>query len=546
MNKNFLKIKDSERSTLLEVSDLGKIPILFLSLDYKIICFNETAKEIYQWKDKDILNRCFLEWCKENKITSPITKKDKNVLLKKMPILDVENSIYGDKYVISWKIIPVLNNDDSTSEILLVGKDITHEKFYEIQMKRLATTSKAMIGYDIGADRMPIEYVTSVYGYLEKIISCMPCLVFWKNTNYVYVSCNDLLIKMLNLKSRDQLIGKTDYELNISLGTVNEIRAVDEEIVRSKLPSIEEEHHVELIDGRKYIYLLNKAPIFDEKGEVAGIVGIGVDITEQKKTERELIKAKEEAEEANRLKSEFIHNMEHDIRTPFAGILGMTSILDRMENDLTKKQMIKDIFFCAQELLDYSCGILDFSRIEAGVLPVLTNRFNLKELIQSIVAIEKPAAKMKGLDYVIDYHNDVPQFLIGDEYRLKRILINLLSNAIKFTSKGYIKLTIKCNGASNNNNNIPIQFIVEDSGIGIEKERLNVIYEKFCRGMPSNQGVYKGQGLGLGIVKKFVEEMDGEIEIRSVIGKGTGFTCTFLFQQSSADDIMENSEEMME
>jgi PAS domain S-box-containing protein len=544
MSKNFLKIENNEIPSLLDLSDLGQIAVIFLSTDFKVIHYNQTAKQIYQWKKKDIFNQFYFEWCEENQVIPPISAKSKAQLLKKIPILNVENSIYDGKYVFNWKIIPNLNQDGSLKDIVLIGNDITHEKSFEIQMKRLASASKAMIGYDIGANRLPVEYVTSVYAYLDKIISCLPCIVFWKDINFVYVSCNNLAVKLLGLESREGIIGKTDYDIGINLDTANFNRKVDEEIVRTKLPKLDEEHHFQLADGRKYIYFLSKVPIFDAQGEVAGIVGIMVDITEQKNTENELIKAKEAAEAANNLKSEFIHNMEHDIRTPFAGILGMTSILEGLEDDLTKKQMLMDVFFCAQELLDYSCGILDFSRIEAGILPVLTNKFNLRELIQSIVAIEKPAAKMKGLDYIIEYNSDVPNFLIGDEYRLKRILINLLSNAIKFTSKGFVKLTIRC--LKNSERNILMNFIVEDSGIGIEKARLYLIYEKFSRGMPSNQGVYKGQGLGLRIVKKFVEEMEGEIEIKSSLGKGTKFTCTFLFQLPLFDNDTFEQEEIVE
>jgi len=543
MLKNVLRIEDEKVPALLDFADLGEVAIIILSLNYKVVNFNNTAKEIYQWKKKDILNKCYFEWCKEKQIESPITLKQEKRLLNKKPILNIENYINDEKYI-NWKIVPRLNKHDKVKSIVLIGNDITHKKSYEIQLKRLASISKTMIGYDIGPHRMPVEYVTSVYAYLEKIISRLPCVVFWKNTNFEYVSCNDMLITLLNLKTRDQLIGKTDYDINISLGTANEIRAIDEEIVRTKKPSLEEEHYLELVNGQKYVYVLHKTPIFDEYGEVAGIVGIMVDITEQKKTQRELIKAKEEAESANALKSEFIHNMEHDIRTPFAGILGMTSILERLETDITKKQMMKDIFFCAQELLDYSCGILDFSRIEAGALPVLANKFDLRALIQSIVAIEKPPAQMKGLEYVIECNQNVPNFLIGDEYRLKRILINLLSNAIKFTLKGYVKLNVE--SAKTFQNNILLRFIVEDSGIGIEKETLNLIYEKFFRGAPSNQGVYKGQGLGLRIVKKFVEEMNGEIEIKSSLGKGSRFTCTFLFQLPGAEDASLHLSEVIE
>lgn len=542
MPKKYLEIEPKEKSTLLDLSDLSNIAIIFLSLDLKVTSYNDTAKKIYQWKEEEIQGKSYLDWCKKNKIVSPISLEDNKSLEKIIPVTNIENDINDGQYVINWKIMPNVDKNKNLKEIVLIGNDITLEKSFEVQMKRLAATSKTMIGYDIGSNRKPVEYVISVYAYLEKIISSLPCIVFWKDLNFVYVSCNDLTLKLLKLGSREKIIGKTDYDIGIDLETANLNRKVDTEIIQTKQPKLDEEHHLVLSDGTQYIYLLSKAPIFDEHGNVAGILGIMMDITQQKNTEKELIKAKEAAEAANQLKSEFIHNMEHDIRTPFAGILGMTSILEGLEEDHTKKQMIKDVFFCAQELLDYSCGILDFSRIEAGVLPVLTSKFNLRDLIQSIVAIEKPAAQMKGLDYIIECNDSIPSFLIGDEYRLKRILINILSNAIKFTSKGFVKLSVK--EIKHTKQEILLNFTIEDSGIGIEKKRLNTIYEKFSRGMPSNQGVYKGQGLGLKIVKKFVEEMHGEIAIKSSIGKGTNFTCTLLFQIPIMNDKALEHEEV--
>lgn len=529
-NKTF-KINAEQRTQFLDFSTLSNISVIFLSLDFSIIDYNDVTKKIYKWKRSEVLNKSYLDWCKQHQYIPPIEVNNIKYLLNDLPKLNIENTIDIDnsQHTLLWKIVANLNENDELCGIILIGEEITNQKFYASQMKSLANVSKKITGNDMGLDRTAADYITNVYFYLDTIISCMPCYVYWKDINFVYLGCNNLCAENLNLTSRKDIIGMTDYDFNVPKEIVDSWRNVDEEIIRTGKPQLNIEEYLEVKGTTHTKELLgNKMPIFDEKGKIIGLVGIAVDITERKKWEKELIKAKEAAEAANKLKSEFIHNMEHDIRTPFAGILGMTSILEELEIDLTKKQMIKDVFFCAQELLDYSCGILDFSRIEAGVLPLLTKKFNLKELIQSIVAIEKPAAKMKGLDYIIEHNDDVPNFLIGDEYRLKRILINLLSNAIKFTSNGFVKFTIKI--LKKSKKNILVNFIVEDSGIGIEKARLNLIYEKFSRGMPSNQGVYKGPGLGLRIVKKFIEETGGEIEIKSTLGKGTKFTCTFLFE----------------
>ncbi|QLH43983.1 MAG: GHKL domain-containing protein [Coxiellaceae bacterium] len=152
-------------------------------------------------------------------------------------------------------------------------------------------------------------------------------------------------------------------------------------------------------------------------------------------------------------------------------------------------------------------------------------KFNLSQLITSTINIELPAAKHKELTLTVDFDNNIPPVLIGDDYRLQRILINLLSNAIKFTHKGSVKLVVE-QSVRENNNLIILKFIVEDTGIGIPIEKQNFIYEKFARISPSNKGIYEGAGLGLSIVKQFIEEMEGEIDLESEIDKGSKFICT--------------------
>jgi two-component system aerobic respiration control sensor histidine kinase ArcB len=537
------KITSDNRTEFLDFSTLSRTAVIFLSLDLNVLDFNEVTESLYQWKREEILNKSYLRWCDEHQLSSPIVVEDLEFLSEGFPKLNVENTINIDSFqhVLMWQIVVNLNKDNVPCEVVLIGEDVTHLKSYMNQMKNLADVSKKITGHDMGSNRTASEYFSNVYLYLENIISCMPCYVYWKDVDFVYLGCNELSAKLLKLNTKKDIVGKTDYDFGVPKEIADAYRKIDEEIIRTGKPqlNIEEYHQIE---GDSRELLGNKMPIFNENGKIIGLVGIAVDITERKKWEKELIKAKEAAESANKLKSEFIHNMEHDIRTPFVGILGITNILEELETDSTKKQMILDIYFCAQELLEYSCGILDFSRIDAGEFPVNSRKFDINELVNSIAFIETPAAKMKGLDFRVEFDTDVPSFLIGDEYRLKRILINLLSNAIKFTPKGYVKLTVK--SLKKERRNILLNFIVEDSGIGIKKEKLNTIYEKFGRLMPSNQGLYKGHGFGLRIVKQFVEEMEGDIEINSTLGEGSQFICTLSFKLPLFEGVSVQAKEL--
>ena len=158
--------------------------------------------------------------------------------------------------------------------------------------------------------------------------------------------------------------------------------------------------------------------------------------------EHELRQAKQLAEQANVIKNEFMRNMEHDIRTPFNGVLAMTTCLRDIEEDVTKKEYLNNIAESAQELLDYCNSILDFSKIEAGMLAVVNKKFNFKKLVYATIKIERPAAICKKLALKLNYAANIPNILVGDYYRLQRVLINLISNAIKFTATGHVELQV--------------------------------------------------------------------------------------------------------
>lgn len=136
MPKKYLEIEPKEKSTLLDLSDLSNIAIIFLSLDLKVTSYNDTAKKIYQWKEEEIQGKSYLDWCKKNKIVSPISLEDNKSLEKIIPVTNIENDINDGQYVINWKIMPNVDKNKNLKEIVLIGNDITLEKSFEVQMKR--------------------------------------------------------------------------------------------------------------------------------------------------------------------------------------------------------------------------------------------------------------------------------------------------------------------------------------------------------------------------------------------------------------------------
>lgn len=374
-------------------------------------------------------------------------------------------------------------------------------------------------------DETQKDSAQKVKNYLENIIALIPEHVYWKDKNGIYLGCNDQQAKALGLSSRKEIIGKTDFDLSWK-DQAKEIIANDQEVMKTGIPKIAEEFG-KLADGSWIVAITHKVPLKNENNENIGILGISINITERKKMEEELKKAKEQAEIANNVKTEFLENMRHDIRTPFSGVLGIASYLEEIEDDPQKKELLGDVMQSSKALLDYCNNILDFSNIESG-LPITNKKFSIKNLIDNLIKMETSAAKNKQLTLTSKIALGVPDMIIGDEFRVYRILINLVSNAVKFTSKGLV--TVMINIAEKKKRTIILQIIVEDTGIGIPRDKQGFIYEKFSRLHPSSQGRYLGSGLGLRIVKEFIDDLEGEIEVQSELGKGTTFVCTIPFK----------------
>lgn len=251
------------------------------------------------------------------------------------------------------------------------------------------------------------------------------------------------------------------------------------------------------------------------------LVTIFQDVTEKKKEAELLRKTKEAADEASRLKGEFLANMSHEIRTPMNSILGFSELLLTRIQDETNREYVKTILNSGRNLLTLLNDILDLSKIEAGKLELQFNPANFKELIRDVkqIFIIKANEKKLDLDYQID--PDVPDYLIIDETRLRQILLNLVGNAIKFTKSGFVNI----NAFSRKVYDKSIDLIIEvaDSGIGIPKEQMNVIFEAFRQQDGQSQKVYGGTGLGLTITKRLVEMMNGYITLESELNHGSTF-----------------------
>lgn len=361
---------------------------------------------------------------------------------------------------------------------------------------------------------------------MRKVIEKLPGNVWWKDKNLVYLGCNDRVIDVLGFSSRKEFIGKTDNDL-WEKPIADKLKEADLEVLQKK-EAISLEEVIVQEDGSPATMLTNKSPLFDENNNVIGILGTSTDITGRKKVEQELKFAKEKAETASHAKSMFLANMSHDIKTPISGIVSTAEYLMHAIHDEEYKARADDIVQSGLRLLDLMIELIEISRLETQETTNNQIRFNLKQVIKEIIQLIKPAVSDKNLSLEQKVDKKIPSFLIGNRWHLFRILLNLVSNAIKFTKEG--KITINLKLVKQKESKAIVKISIKDTGVGIPKGKEAIIFEQFSRLTPSSEGIYKGSGLGLYIVKQFVESMGGEIHVESVAGKGSTFICVIPFE----------------
>ena len=529
--------QETNSSMMLNVLDCLGVGCVELSHELEVLSKNELINEWFDIAPTELIGAHITNLFEAHNIPQPLATMQK-FKPNTRPFTDILTYIknQGD---ISWSLFITPDGGKNSAKAILIGRDMsdqqmTEEKIKELSIqlnarvaeihqihRSLASVNRAVTGEKLMHEVAAKKYITNVKTFLERIIAHMPCYVFWKNTNFEYLGCSEQAAKIVGLNFPEDIVGKTDYDFGWDEKLVDDYRKVDTMILKTGQPVVNHEEIVKTPDSSMAHMLVNKVPLFSEDGTIIGIAGISVDITDRKKMEAELNAAKQKAEILNQVKSEFISNMSHDIRTPLAGIVGLAKELRREVVSDRAKQDVDDLVASSDALLSLLSEILEIAQIESGHLEVKIKKFSLKLLLEKIHNLMGPTIKQNSLEFNITFDDEIPTEIYTDPSRLHRILLNILSNSLKFTEKGSIDLRVKT--AKKTERRAVIVFEIEDTGIGIAKEKQDIIFSPFTRVMPSHRGIYSGSGLGLSIVKKFCNDIHAEILIESEPGKGTLF-----------------------
>ncbi|HEY9805078.1 MAG TPA: ATP-binding protein, partial [Candidatus Obscuribacterales bacterium] len=330
--------------------------------------------------------------------------------------------------------------------------------------------------------------------------------------NMHYLSASRRWLEEFNLTS--DIIGRSHYEVFSDIS--EEWRQIHQQCLAGAIAKRDEDPFPRE-DGSLEWVRWAIHPWHDARNEIGGIIMFSENITQRKQAEIALAQAKEAAEAASHAKSEFLANMSHELRTPLNGIMGYAQILQRSKRlDTEERSRIDVIYQCASHLLTLINDILDLSKIEAQKVELMPTDFHFPAFLQGVAEMCRIRAELKDVQFQYQLASELPIGIRADEKRLRQVLINLLSNAIKFTDKGTVSFTVSYAAADK------IRFEVRDTGIGIEPDKLQAIFQPFEQ-VGDTRRQTEGTGLGLAISHKIASLMESTIQVQSEIGVGSIF-----------------------
>jgi PAS domain S-box-containing protein len=360
----------------------------------------------------------------------------------------------------------------------------------------------------------------------RNLIDNVPVSIYAKHPDLRLMYVNKGWCDLTGLGS-EAAIGRTDREIFGLDGSA--FMESDREVLRTHR-TLEIEETATAPDGKTRYQIARKGAMTTSDGSLY-LIGSTTDVTELRRREEELRDAQEKAVLADRAKSEFLANMSHEIRTPMNGVLGMAELLAKSELSPKQKTFTDIIVKSGNALMTIINDILDFSKIDAGQLVLDPAPFHLAEAIEDVATLVSTRAKEKDLELIVRIDPSLAEIFVGDVGRIRQIVTNLLGNAVKFTEKGHV--LVEVSGEPAEEKATRLTFRVSDTGIGIPRDKLALIFDKFSQVDSSSTRRHEGTGLGLAITSRLLDLMGGEIGVESEEGRGSTFTCSLTLPNGS-------------
>lgn len=421
-----------------------------------------------------------------------------------------------------------INGDDFKFQDNLGGKTIEYH-FNPIRNDRSEITGVTVTGEDITLRKNQEKELLEKANFIEALRENVPCLI------YIFDRENNQMTYMNSYF--EETLGFSLNELNELENSIFSLVHPEDLVLYGALKierdagNMEKQTTEVRIKNKNndYIWLsLTDIGLTKIDEYIRETIGIGLEITDRKLTENKLIEDKETAEHLTKIKSEFLSIMSHEIRTPMNAVIGFTELLVKEHPREDQKEYLDIILFSTRHLLGLINDVLDYSKIEAGKINFEKRPFNVIQQLTNLVQLFSDKASEKGITLSLLPVNETHLSVLGDELRFNQIFSNLIGNAVKFTSVGSVSVGVDC--LKNEDSTVYLCFSITDSGIGIEADKLEHIFDSFNQADAGTSRNYGGTGLGLAISKQLVELQNGTISVESEVGKGTVFKVMLPFE----------------
>lgn len=394
------------------------------------------------------------------------------------------------------------------------------------------------ISKDITKRKEAEESLLNERALFRTIIDLIPDAVYVKDSEGRKVLANPKEVQFAGKKTEEEVIGQSDFDLYPDEAAQHAL-AEDRMVIQTEQSILDVGGQLIDKEGILHWLQISKVPLRDISGKVTGLVGVTRDVTDQKKIEQALVKAKQEAEMSNKFKSIFLANMSHEIRTPLNAIIGFSQLMsrDKLLSDQQKEYNVS-IIHAGEHLLALINDILELSKIEAGRVVLSPSNVELYTLIDDVQMIFKERVLSKNLQFICEKAADLPRYVFIDESKLRQIFVNLIGNALKFTDKGGIAVHSRVQKTGDGKEMLTVE--IQDSGPGIPEDEIGKLFKHFEQ---TSSGISKGSGTGLGLAlsRELAILMGGDITVSSEVGKGTLFTFQVEIKKGNSKALEKNS-----